>query len=302
MHIENVMISYFRMTSRFPITSNPPSVAPPQAMSVNAKIPGTSQNTALSGNVASSGMFRFPPPPLPPNSKPFPSMTFDVPPPPLPQQMNITNTETEHRSGFSHHLSGHQQAEKNQQNPNTESAFQQQNPSLVNPQRATAGTNFPNNHPSQQPHAQNSHHTGNSGNQMKGGVRKVYQNPPPQSFQQMAPGNERVHLGGSANDRSSFGGIKPQTVPTQLQNTASQFHLLNQLLNMNANMGRMNLRPPGMQGSMEQPGKKEDFPFVPPELLGALSQLAVQVYSLYVSVINTTLHLSSTVGHWLKYV
>lgn len=293
MHIENVMISYFRMTSRFPITSNPPSVAPPQAMSVNAKIPGTSQNTALSGNVASSGMFRFPPPPLPPNSKQFPSMTFDVPPPPLPQQLNIANTETEHRSAFSHHLSGHQQAEKNQQNPNTESAFQQQNPSLVNPQRATAGTNFPNNHPSQQPHAQNSQHTGNSGNQMKGGGRKVYQNPPQQSFQQMAPGNERVHLGGSANDRLSFGGLKPQTVPTQLQNTASQFHLLNQLLNMNANMGRMNMRPPGMQGSMEQPGKKEDFPFVPPELLGALSQLAVQVYSLYVLVTNTTLHLST---------
>lgn len=100
----------------------------------------------------------------------------------------------------------------------------------------------------------------------------MFPNPPPPSFQQMTPRNERPPFGGS--ERSPCGGTNPQPVPTQLQNSASQFHLLNQLLN--AGMGRMNVRPPIMQSSKEQSGKKEDFPFVPPELLGALSQLAIQ--------------------------
>lgn len=259
--------SDYRMTSRFPVTTNQPSMAP-QNMPVNAKNPGSSQNTALQGTAGTNAMFRFPPPPLPPNSKQFPSMTFDVPPPPLPQPMNMSSAETESRTGFTHQMSSRHQPEKNQQNVMADNAFQQ-NPSLVNPQRAPQGTNYPSN--SNQQHTQSSPLTGNIGNQMQGGVRNLFQNLPPQGFQQMAPGNERPHFGGPTNERSPFGGLKPQTVPSQLQNTASQYQLLNQLLSMNAGMGRMNLRAP-----MDQPGKKDDFPFVPPELLGALSQLAVQ--------------------------
>lgn len=257
------------MASRFPVTSTPPSMTS-QNSSMNARNLVPNQNTTLPGNASANAMFRFPPPPLPPNSKQFSSVPFDVPPPPLPQTMNMANSETEGRPGFSLQLSGRQQPEKNQQNPLTENAFQQ-NPSLVNPQRAPQVANYPKN-PNQQ-HPQNSPLSGNIGSQMQGGIRNMYHNPPPTSFQQMAPGNERPHFGGPTN----FGGPKPQAVPSQLQNTASQFHLLNQLLGMNAGMGMMNVRPMNMQGSMEQPGKKEDFPFVPPELLGALSQLAIQV-------------------------
>lgn len=272
----NLCLFSLRMTSRFPVTSNQPSMAP-QNMPINVKNPGSSQNTALQGTAGSNAMFRFPPPPLPPNSKQFPSMTFDVPPPPLPQPMNMANAETESRTGFTHQLSSRHQPEKNQQSVMAENAFQQ-NPSLVNPQRASQGTNYPSN-PNQQ-HTQSSPLTGNIGNQMQGGIRNIFQNPPPQGFQQMAPGNERPHFGGPANERSPFGGLKPQTVPSQLQNT--QYQLLNQLLSMNAGIGRMNLRAP-----MDQPGKKDDFTFVPPELLGALSQLAVQVKSVFKNILNT---------------
>jgi hypothetical protein len=189
--------------------------------------------------------------------------------------MNMANSEAEGKPGYPLQLPGRQQPEKNQQSLLSENTFQQ-NPSLMNPQRAPQVANYPKN-PTQQ-HPQNNPLSGNIGNQMQGGIRNMYHNPPPTSFPQMAPGNERPHFGGHTNDRPHFGGPKPQAVPPQLQNPASQFHLLNQLLGMNAGMGMMNVRPAlNMQSSMEQQGKKEEFPFVPPELLGALSQLAIQV-------------------------
>ncbi|XP_061183919.1 uncharacterized protein LOC133192081 [Saccostrea echinata] len=264
------MNSDFRITRRFPGISKTSSVTSKNT-SINARNPIPSQSNTLSGNTTTSAMFRFPPPPFTPNSKQFSSVSFDVPPPPLPQTINMSNLEIAVRPGLSHQHSGHQHSEKNQQKPLEDNAFQQ-NSTLVNPQRASQMANYTNN-PNQQ-HPKNSPHSGNIGNQMHGGIRNMFQNPPPPSFQQMTPRNERPPFGGTSNDRSPFGGTNSQTVPSQIQNSASQFHLLNQLLN--AGIGRMNVRPLGMQSSMENSGKKEDLPFVPPELLGALSQLAIQ--------------------------